>query len=199
MGLVRTPSIGKGLLGAVSAEHRGAVPIQCLGAAIRSPLKGADVLLLHNECILDHRNKASLFHRLAIATESDSHNETFPCLLWHELMASTLLDGGNSQAMVQLGCVCRPAHCVTSMTTSLSSNDRLRLKTPSLTGRRPKWSVRHMFLPVMTVEFEWLNVKLFWVPLSLKPGLEPVGTSLSNIWVLFHQLENSFPFFVHSS
>lgn len=66
----RPPSPANGPLGAAAVEPRGAALFQCLGAAIRGPLQGAEVLLLHNECILADRNKASVFHRRASAMES---------------------------------------------------------------------------------------------------------------------------------
>ena len=66
-------------------------------------------------------------------------------------------------------------------------NDRQRLA--SVTGRRLKWSVWCTFPP----EFDWIDVRLFWAPLS------PAAASLSNVWVRFHRLENSFPFFLVQS
>lgn len=55
----------------------------------------------------------------------DSHNETSLCLLWSELMAFPLFQG-NSYVLVQMGCVCHPAHVFYRRET-LFKQDGLRL------------------------------------------------------------------------
>lgn len=76
------------ILGAVYTECRD-VPIPVFGCGhSQPPLWGAGALLLHNDDVLAHRNKASLFSRaghrhgkFSTVCFGDSHNELFLCLL----------------------------------------------------------------------------------------------------------------------
>lgn len=88
----------------------------CLGVAVHLLLPrgaAAAAALLHKDCVLARRNKASLFSHLAISMESAAPmmKPSF-FLLWNDLMA--LVCGRQKQlALVWPGCVCVPSHCMT--------------------------------------------------------------------------------------
>lgn len=87
--------------GAVPVESWGAVLFQCLGGVIHAPTPGEQepcsyimttswLVGIKLLCLAVWRTPWKMQHHVF----GDSCNETFLCLLWSELMAFPLLDGG---------------------------------------------------------------------------------------------------------
>lgn len=102
-------------LGAVPVESWGAGLLHCLGGVIRAPTPGEQepcsyimttswLVGIKLLCLAVWPTPWKMQHHVF----GDSCNETFLCLLWSELMAFPLLDGGNSRFWSDSGVFATP-------------------------------------------------------------------------------------------